>query len=153
MAPLGVSFSLQIEDQGSVEFAFSAILNAFNFSGFMLCPRAISFFQKLCPACFPPASCSFHEPSLGPQCCLYNILAGQPENSWPLGGNYCIISNPSRYLGPHLPCFLQHVCQQHFSVNPLGQVTGTPARSPSVGNSPSRATGLPEMVFATSLGS
>ena len=60
MAPLGVSFSLQIEDQGSVEFAFSAILNAFNFNGFMLCPRAISFFQKLCPACFPPASCSFH---------------------------------------------------------------------------------------------
>ena len=83
------------------------------------------FFQKLCPAPFPPVSCSFPEPSLGPQCCLYNFLKGQPENSWPLGGKYCIISNPSKYSGLHPPCFLQHVQQQHLSVNPLGLVTGT----------------------------
>ena len=50
---------------------------------------------------------------------------GQPENSWFLGGKYCIISNPPRYSGPHLLRFLQLVQQQHFSVNPLGQTTGT----------------------------
>ena len=49
------------------------------------------FFQKLCPTPFPPVSCSFPEPCPGPQCCLYTILEGQPENSWPLGGKYCII--------------------------------------------------------------
>ena len=125
MAPLGVAFILQIEDQVLVEFDLSVVLDPFNLNGFILCPRVISFFQKLCRACFYPVSCSFPEPYLRPQCCLYNILAGQPENSWPLGGNYCTISKPLRYSGLHLPCFLQHVCQQHLSVNPLGQVTGT----------------------------
>ena len=56
---------------------------------------------------------------------LYNLLEGQPENSWPLGGKYCIISNPSRYSGLHLPCFLRHVQQQYLSVNLLGWATGT----------------------------
>ena len=46
------------------------------------------------------------------------------ENSWPLGGKYCVISNPLRYSGLHLPCLLQHV-QQHLSVNLRGWVTGT----------------------------
>ena len=69
----------------------------------------MSFFQKLCPAPFPPVSCSFPELYPGPQCCLYNLLEGQPENSWPLGGKYCIIFNPSRYSGLHFPCLLQHV--------------------------------------------
>ena len=46
----------------------------------------ISFFQKLGPAPFPPVSCSFPEPHLGPKCCLYNILEWQLENSRPLGG-------------------------------------------------------------------
>ena len=91
----------------------------------MLCPCAMSFFQRLCSAPFPPVSCSFPEPCPGPWCCLYNLLEGQSENSWPLGGKYCIISNPSRYSGLHLPCFLQYVQHQHLSVNPLGQATGT----------------------------
>ena len=56
---------------------------------------------------------------------IYNLLKGQPENSWTLGGKYCIVSNPSTYSGLHLPCFLQCVQQQHLSVNTLGQVTGT----------------------------
>ena len=85
----------------------------------------MSFFQKLCPASFSPISCSFPEPLPGPQFCLYNLLEGQPENSWPLKGKYCIISNSSRYSGLHLPCFLQHVQQQHLSMDPLGQVTGS----------------------------
>ena len=84
-----------------------------------------AFFQKLCLAPFLPVSCSFPEPRLGPQCCLYNLLEGLPENSWPLGGKYRIISNPSRYSGPHLLCFLQHMQEQHFSVKLLGQVTDT----------------------------
>ena len=111
--------------QGLAEFDLSVILDPFDFNQFMLCPWAMSFFQKLCPDPFAPVSCSFPEPHLGPQCYLYNLLEGQPENIWPLGGKYCIIPNPSRYSGLHLPCSLQHVQQQHLSVNLLGQVTGT----------------------------
>ena len=85
----------------------------------------MSFFQKLHTAPFPPVSCSFPEPLLGPQCCLYNLLEGQPENSWLLGGTCCIISNPSRDSDLHLPCFLQHAQCQHLSVNLVGRVTGT----------------------------
>ena len=120
-----VSICLQIEKQGLAEFDLSVILDPFDFNQFMLCPWAISFFQKLCPDPFVPVSCSFPEPRRGAQCCLYNLLEGQPENSWPLGGKYCIISNPSRYSGLRLPCLLQHVQQQHLSVNLLQQVTGT----------------------------
>ena len=83
----------------------------------------LSFFQKLCSAPFPPVSSSFPEPRPGPQCYLYNLLEGQSENSWPLGGKYCVISNPFRYSGLHLPCFLQHVQHQYLSVNPLGTDT------------------------------
>ena len=117
-----MSFSLQFGDQGLVELV---ILDPFDFNQLMLCPWAMSFFQKLCPAPFLPVSCSFTEPSLGPQCCLYHLLKGEPENSWLLGRKYCIMSNPSKYSGLHLPCFLHHVQQQHLSVNPLGWVTGT----------------------------
>ena len=118
LPPLGVSFSLQIGDQGLVEFDLSS-WTPLDINRFMLCPCAMSFFQTLCPAPFPSVSCSFPEPHAGPQCHLYNLLEGQPENSWPLGGKYCIISNPSRYSALHLPCFLQHVQQQHLSVNLL----------------------------------
>ena len=116
----------------------------------MLCPWAMSFFQKLRPAPFPPVSCSSPEPHPSPQCCLYNILEGQPEKSWPIGGIYCIISNPSRYSGLHLPCFLQRGPQEHLSVNLLkaGDRHTMPARSPSAGI-PSRAIELPGIVFAT----
>ena len=43
----------------------------------------------------------------------------------PWEGKKCIISNPSRDSSLHLPCFLQHVQQLYFSVDPLGWVTGT----------------------------
>ena len=116
---LGVSFSLQTGDQGLVEFDLSpwthlilislcyALVLCHSFKGWALPP-------------FPPVSCSFPEPHLGPQCCLYSLLEGQQENSWLLGGKYCIISNPPRYSALHLPCFLQHVQHQHLSVNLLG---------------------------------
>ena len=123
--PLGVSVTLQIEDQDLVEFDLSSWTHlTLIFNQFMLCPWAMSFFfffSKVVPCPFP----SYFMLFLGPQCCLYNLLEGQPENNWPLGEKYCIISNLSRYSGLHLPCFLQHVQQQHLSVNPLGWVTGT----------------------------
>ena len=98
LVPLGVSFILQIEEQGLVEFDLSS-WTPLDINRFMLCPCAMSFFQKLSPAPFLPVLCSSPEPCPGPQCCLYNILEGQPENSWPLGEKYYIISNPSQYLG------------------------------------------------------
>ena len=88
---LWVHHSLQIEDQSLVEVNLTVTLDPFDFNWFMLCPWAMSFFQKLCPAPVPPVSCSFHEPHLGPQCCLYNLQEGQPENSWPLGEKCYII--------------------------------------------------------------
>ena len=56
MEPLGVSFHLLIEDQGLVEVDLSAILDPSDSNWFMLCPWAVSFFQKLCLAPFPPVS-------------------------------------------------------------------------------------------------
>jgi len=53
MAPLVVSFHLLLEDQGLV---FSAIFVPLDSNWFMLCPWAMSFFQKLCPAPFPPVT-------------------------------------------------------------------------------------------------
>ena len=97
MAPLGVSFSLQIEDQGLVEFGFSAILDPFDFNQFMLCPWAISFFQKLHPVPLHSVSCSLPEPRPGPQCCLYSLLEGQPESSWLLGGGCEILYNTQSF--------------------------------------------------------
>ena len=52
MAPLGVSFHPS-EDQVLV---LSAIVVPFNSNWFKLCPWAMSFFQKLCPAPFPPVT-------------------------------------------------------------------------------------------------
>ena len=52
MVFLGVSFSLLIESQGLIKVDFSAILDSFDFNRFMLCPWAMSFFQKLCLALF-----------------------------------------------------------------------------------------------------
>ena len=125
MVPLGVSFSLQIEDQGLAEFDLSAILGPFDFNQFMLCPWPVSLFRKLCPAPFCPVSRSFPEPRLDPQWCCYNLLEGRPESSWHLGGKHCVLSSLSRYSDPHLPCFLQHVRQQHLSVDPPVWVVGT----------------------------
>ena len=62
---MGVSFSLLMcyregilytEAQGLVEVDLSTILERFCSSQFMSCPRAMSFFQRLCPAPFPPIS-------------------------------------------------------------------------------------------------
>ena len=62
MAPVGVSFSLLMcyiehtESQGLVEVDLSTILDPFGSNQFMSCPWAMSFFQRLCPAPFPPVS-------------------------------------------------------------------------------------------------
>ena len=47
MVPLGVSFSLLIEDQGLVKVDKSAILDPSDSNRFILCPQDMSFFQKL----------------------------------------------------------------------------------------------------------
>ena len=124
----------------------------------MFCPCTMSFFQKLCPAPFPPVSCSFPDPHPGPQCCLYSLLEGQPENSWLLGRKYCIISSPSRYSGLHLPIggllgqgVFPTTCAAPASLSEpsrAGERHTVPARSPSV-SLPSKATGLPGIMFAT----
>ena len=49
-------------------------MDPFDFNQFMLCPWAMSFFQKLCAAPLPPVSCSSPEPRPGPQGGLYNLL-------------------------------------------------------------------------------
>ena len=105
----------------------------------------MSFFQKLCPAHFHLVSCSFCKPHPDTQCCIYNLLVGQPENSCPFGWKYCIIFNPPGDSGLHIPCFLQHVSEsaRTYDRNTM------PARSPCVGDIPSRAIGLPETMFAT----
>ena len=59
MVPLRVPLSLQIENlklkqESFIEFDLSSILEPFDFNWFMLCPSAMSFFQKLFPAPFPP---------------------------------------------------------------------------------------------------
>ena len=54
MAPLCVSFSLLIEDQGLIRVYLSAVLDPFDSNQFILCPWPKSFFQKLCPAPLPP---------------------------------------------------------------------------------------------------
>ena len=53
---LGVLFNLLIEDGGLIKVDLSAILDPFNSNQFMLCPWAMSFFQKLCSAPFPPVT-------------------------------------------------------------------------------------------------
>ena len=70
-----------------IAWIWLVILDPVDFNWFMLCPCAMSFFQRLWSAPFFPVSCSFPQPHLGPQCCLYIILEGQPENSWPWEGN------------------------------------------------------------------
>ena len=56
METLGVSYSLLIEDQDLAEIDLSAILGPFDSNHFMLCPQAMSFFQKFCPTPFPPVA-------------------------------------------------------------------------------------------------
>ena len=53
----GVSFHLLMEDQGLVsEVDLSATFDSYDSNQFMFHPQAMSFFQRLCPAPFPPIS-------------------------------------------------------------------------------------------------
>ena len=86
LMPLGVSFILQIEEQGLVELDLSS-WTPFDINRFTLCPWAMSFFQKLCPTLFASLSCSFPEPCAGPQRCLYYLLEGHQKIAGPWEGN------------------------------------------------------------------
>ena len=48
--------SICMVNQRLIEVDLSAILDPFDSSQFILCPWVMSFFQKLCPAPFPPVS-------------------------------------------------------------------------------------------------
>ena len=146
LAPLVVSFSLQTEDQGLVEFYLSS-----DFNWFLLCPWAMSFFQKLGPAPFTAIPCSFPEPVLGPQCCLYNLLEGQLENSRPLGEKYCNDIQSFLRFRPSSSMFSTTCVTTEPLIGParVGDRHTKPARSPSVGAILSRATELPGTMFAT----
>ena len=96
--------------------------------------------------------CSFHEPRRDPQCCLCNFLAGQPENGWPLEGKYCILPNPSRESGESGLHVQVPYNMYEKSISQWTCWTGgrhpMPARSPPADDIPSRATELPETMFA-----
>ena len=66
LPPLGVSFSLQIGDQGLVEFDLSSWTHLIVIGFYHA--LVLSFFQKLSPAPFPPVSCSFPKP-----CWAHNV--------------------------------------------------------------------------------
>ena len=51
-----MSFSLLMADQDLVKVDLSAIFSTLNSDWFVLCPWAISFFPRLCPAPFPPVT-------------------------------------------------------------------------------------------------
>ena len=74
-APLGVSFHLLTEDQGLV---LSAVLVPFDSNWFMLCPWAMSFFQKLCLASLPPVTF----PLLPFVACIHPILVSSRSRPW-----------------------------------------------------------------------
>ena len=143
--PLTSGCSLQIEDQCLVEFDLSSLSH--------LILIHLRYALVLChsfKSCALPPSLLFHALFLS-RVWAHNIAStifwrNKQKIAGPWEEN--TVSSLSRYSGLHLPCFLQHVQQQHLSLNPLGWVTGTPVKSPSVGN-PSRATGLPGMMFAT----
>ena len=104
-----LSFSLQIEDQGLVAFDLSSWTHLILISYVM--PLGYVILSKVVPCPFPPVSCSFPELRLGPQCWLYKILEGQPENSQPFGEKYCIISN----LSIDIPAFIFHVSYNMYN--------------------------------------
>ena len=109
----------------------------------------MSLFQTLCPAPFPPVSSSFPEPRPSPQCCLYNLLDGQPENSCPLGGKYCITQ--SLWIFRSSSSTFPATCATMASLSEpakVGDRHTVPARSPSIGI-PSKAIGLPGIMLAT----
>ena len=53
MVPLGLSFSLLIEDQDLITVYLCAILNPFDSNWFILCPWVMPFFSKFVPYTFP----------------------------------------------------------------------------------------------------
>ena len=70
MVPLGVSFSLQIKDQGLVEFDLSANLDPFDFNQLIYALGLCHSFKS----CALPPSCLFHALSLRP-IWAYNVAS------------------------------------------------------------------------------
>ena len=124
LPPLGVPFSLKIGDQGLVESDLSSWTHLISIS---LC-YALGLCHSF-KSCALPTSLLFHALFLSPTQ-AHNVAStifwrDNQKIAGPWRGKYCIISNPSRYSGLHLPCFLEHVQHQHLSGDPLGRVMGT----------------------------
>ena len=123
LAPLDMSFSLQIENRGLAEF------DSLSWTHLILI--SLCYTLGLCHSfktCVLPPSLLVHALLLSPvwgHNSSTTFWRDNQKNRWRLGGKCSIIFNLSRYSGLHLPCFLQHVQQQLLSVNPLGQVTDT----------------------------
>ena len=127
LPPLGVSFSLQIGDQGLVEFDLSFWTHLILIS---LC-YVLELYHSFKSFALP-SSLLFHALFLSPirthRVASTIFWRENQKIVGPWEGNslyYCGIATLSRYSGLHLPCFLQHVQHQHFSVSPLGWETGT----------------------------
>ena len=101
MVPLGVSFSLLIEDQGLVEVGLSAILDPFDSNQFMRCPWAMSVFQKLCPAPFPPVSLPW--PTSEVTAHLQAQLTLSPCCWRSTSSSDCALMHPGCWLKPSFP--------------------------------------------------
>ena len=146
LAPLGVSFSLQIEDQGLVEYDLSSWTHLILIS---LC-YALGYVILLISFALPPLLLfhAIHLRSVQAHSVASTIF--WHDNRKIAGPGREILCNPCRDSGLHLPCFPQHVWQQHLSGTHEGGDRYTmPARSSSVGGIPSRATGLPGTMLAT----
>ena len=69
MVPLGVvqlvmCYNKQTEDRGLGEVDLFAILDPLDSHRLALCPWAVAFFQRLCPAPLPPVSLACCAPAL-----------------------------------------------------------------------------------------
>ena len=122
LAPLGVSFSLRIEDRGLVEFDLSSWTHLILIGSWDSLGLCHSFKRSalLLPSCFVFFSWALS----GPQCSLYNLLKGQPEDRWPLEEKCCKYPISLDIQAFILPVSY-NMCNNGISVSLLGWVTGT----------------------------
>ena len=116
----------------------------------MLCPQAISFFQKMCPAPFAPVSCSFPEPRWAHN--VASTIFWKDNQKIVALGREMLYNIQSLWMFRTSSSMFSTTCATTASFSEptrVGDRHTMPARSPSVGGIISRATGLPGIMFAT----